>query len=89
MGNYTKYAKFEEELQEFERARSVYERGLDINYQEQTRLRYLKWMRNKFVNHARNIYDRVVQLLPRVDQFWYKYTYMEACLATLNSTASL
>jgi hypothetical protein len=34
-------------------------------------------MRNKFVNHARNLWDRVVVLLPRVDQFWYKYAFME------------
>jgi crooked neck len=37
-------------------------------------------MRNKFVNHARNVYDRAVSLLPRVDQFWYKYSYMEEML---------
>lgn len=34
-------------------------------------------MRNKNVNHARNIWDRAVTLLPRVAQFWYKYAYME------------
>jgi hypothetical protein len=27
-------------------------------------------MKNKFINHARNIWDRAVTLLPRVDQFW-------------------
>ena len=37
-------------------------------------------MRNKFVNHARNVYDRAVSLLPRVDQFWFKYTYFEEML---------
>ena len=34
-------------------------------------------MKNKFINHARNIYDRAVAVLPRYDQFWYKYSYME------------
>ena len=34
-------------------------------------------MRSKFPNHARNVWDRAVALLPRVDQFWYKYSYME------------
>lgn len=34
-------------------------------------------MRCKFPNHARNVWDRAVALLPRVDQFWYKYSYME------------
>jgi hypothetical protein len=29
-------------------------------------------MRHRFVNHARNVWDRAVSLLPRVDQLWYK-----------------
>ena len=28
-------------------------------------------MRHRFVNHARNVWDRAVSLLPRVDQLWY------------------
>lgn len=34
-------------------------------------------MKSKFPNHARNVWDRAVALLPRVEQFWYKYSYME------------
>jgi crooked neck len=34
-------------------------------------------MRHRFVNHARNIWDRAVSVLPRVDQLWYKYIHME------------
>ena len=34
-------------------------------------------MRNEFINHARNVLDRAVGLLPRVDFLWYKYAYME------------
>ncbi len=37
-------------------------------------------MRHKNINHARNIFDRAVAVLPRVDMFWYKYTYMEEML---------
>lgn len=37
-------------------------------------------MRNRQVNHARNLWDRAVTILPRVNQFWYKYTYMEEML---------
>ncbi|CAO3653549.1 unnamed protein product [Cunninghamella echinulata] len=37
-------------------------------------------IKNKNINHARNILDRAVTLLPRVDQFWYKYTYVEEIL---------
>ena len=32
------------------------------------------------INRARNIFDRAVAILPRVDLFWYKYTYMEEVL---------
>lgn len=42
-------------------------------------------MRNKFINHARNVLDRVVTILPRVDQFWYKYTYMEEMVGNINN----
>mgnify|MGYP002386184042 CR=1 FL=1 len=34
-------------------------------------------MKNKFVNHARNVWERAVYYLPREDQFWFKYAYME------------
>lgn len=37
-------------------------------------------MRYKNVNRARNVFDRAVQILPRVDSFWYKYAYMEELL---------
>lgn len=37
-------------------------------------------MRHRFVNHARNVWDRAVSLLPRVDQLWYKYVHMEEML---------
>jgi hypothetical protein len=35
-------------------------------------------MTHKFVNHARNVWDRAITLLPRIDQLWYKYIHMEA-----------
>ena len=34
-------------------------------------------MKNKFINHARNVWERAVYYLPREDQFWFKYAYME------------
>lgn len=37
-------------------------------------------MKNRQVNHARNLWDRAVTIMPRVSQFWYKYTYMEEML---------
>ncbi|KAM9095554.1 LOW QUALITY PROTEIN: crooked neck-like protein 1 [Sarcophilus harrisii] len=40
-------------------------------------------MRNRQVNHARNIWDRAVQILPRVNLLWHKYTYMEERLGNV------
>ncbi|XP_027360352.1 crooked neck-like protein 1 isoform X2 [Abrus precatorius] len=40
-------------------------------------------MKNKFINHARNVWDRAVTLLPRVDQLWYKYIHMEEMLGNV------
>ena len=79
LGNYVKYAKWEEAQEAFERARSVFERALDVDHRSQSLwLKYAEMeMRNKFVNHARNVWDRATAILPRVDQFWYKYTFME------------
>lgn len=40
-------------------------------------------MRNRQVNHARNLWDRAVTILPRANQFLYKYTYMEEMLENI------
>jgi len=39
--------------------------------------------RHRQVNHARNVWDRAVIILPRANQFWYKYTYMEEMLGNV------
>lgn len=79
IGNWVKYARFEEENKEYERARSIFERALEVDHRSgELWLRYAELeMRNEFVNHARNIFDRAVQILPRIDFLWYKYVYME------------
>ncbi|RLN54707.1 hypothetical protein BBJ29_008128 [Phytophthora kernoviae] len=85
VGTWMKYATWEESQEEFARARSVFERALDVDYKAPTIwLKYAEMeMRHKFVNHARNIWDRAVTLLPRVAQFWYKYAFMEEMLGNL------
>eukprot|EP01098_Paradermamoeba_levis_P009253 TRINITY_DN3838_c0_g1_i2.p1 TRINITY_DN3838_c0_g1~~TRINITY_DN3838_c0_g1_i2.p1 ORF type:complete len:553 (+),score=91.11 TRINITY_DN3838_c0_g1_i2:138-1796(+) len=79
---YIKYAKWEESQGDLERARSIFERAIDVNYRNVTIwLNYVEMeMRWKNVNSARNIWDRAVTLLPRVDQLWYKYAFMEETL---------
>ena len=34
-------------------------------------------MKNKFINYARNIWERAVKLLPMEEQLWFKWAYME------------
>lgn len=82
MGTWIKYAIWEESLQEFRRARTIFERALDIDYKNVSLwLKYAEMeMRHKFLNHARNIWERACTYMPRVDQFWYKYAYMEEML---------
>lgn len=85
MSNWIKYARWEESQNEMSRARSVYERALDVDHRNITVwLKYAELeMRHKQVNHARNIWDRAVTILPRANQFWYKYTYMEEMLGNV------
>jgi crooked neck len=82
VGNWLKYAAWEEQQKAVERSRSIYERALDIDHRNITLwIKYAEMeMRNKQVNHARNLWDRAVTILPRANQFWYKYTYMEEML---------
>ena len=65
--------------------RSVFERALDVDHRNiGLWLKYTEMeMRNKQVNHARNLWDRGVTILPRANQFWYKYTYMEEMLSNI------
>lgn len=79
IGNWVKYARLEEEHHELERARSIFERALEVDTRSgELWLRYAEMeMRNECINHARNVLDRAVQLLPRIDFLWYKYVYME------------
>jgi len=91
MGNWVKYAKFEEENKEFERSRSIYERALEVDHRSsELWLRYSEFeMRNEFINHARNILDRAVSILPRVDFLWYKYVYMEEMIMDIPKTRAV
>ncbi|XP_048259858.1 crooked neck-like protein 1 [Haliotis rufescens] len=85
MTNWIKYAQWEESQKELQRARSIWERALDVDHRNITVwLKYAEMeMRNRQINHARNVWDRAVTILPRANQFWYKYTYMEEMLANI------
>lgn len=55
------------------RSRSIYERALDVEHRNVTLwLKYAEMeMKNRQINHARNIWDRAITILPRANQFWY------------------
>lgn len=91
IGIWCKYGLWESSQKEFERARSVFERALDVDYRNQTIwLKYADMeMKNKFVNHARNVWDRAVTLHPRVDSFWYKYSYMEELAGAIDNARAI
>ncbi|GMH39793.1 hypothetical protein BSKO_07691 [Bryopsis sp. KO-2023] len=88
---WVKYAQWEESQKDFRRARSVWERSLEISYSNVSIwLKYAEMeMRNRFINHARNVWDRAVTLLPRVDQLWFKYIHMEEMLGNVSGARQI
>jgi crooked neck len=88
LNNWTRYAQWELEQKEFTRARSVFERALDVIPNNVTLwIRYIESeMKSRNINHARNLLDRAVTRLPRVDKLWYKYVYMEEMLGNIPGT---
>ena len=81
-GAWVKYANWEEAQGDLRRARSVWERALEVDATSpMTWQRYAEMeMRARAVSHARNVWDRATSLLPRVDSLWFKYAAMEQVL---------
>ncbi|KAF2088935.1 TPR-like protein [Saccharata proteae CBS 121410] len=77
--NWTQYAQFELDQKEYRRARSIFERALDVDpTQVNLWLRYIDAeLKERNINHARNLLDRAVTILPRIDKLWFKYVWME------------
>ncbi|KZL73398.1 pre-mRNA-splicing factor CLF1, partial [Colletotrichum tofieldiae] len=88
LNNWMRYAQWELEQKEFLRARSVFERALDVHPNDiRLWIRYIESeMKCRNINHARNLLDRAVTRLPRVDKLWYKYVYMEEMLGNVPGT---
>ncbi|KAI9728671.1 MAG: NineTeen Complex (NTC) component [Chrysothrix sp. TS-e1954] len=91
MNNWLRYAAWELEQKEFRRARSVFERALDVSSTDvKVWLRYVEAeMKTRNINHARNLLDRAVTILPRVDKLWYKYVHMEQTLSNIAGTRQI
>lgn len=77
--NWTQYTDFEIQYKEFARARSVFERALDVLPTNPALwMRYIDFeIKERNIQHARNLLDRAVTLLPRVDKMWYKYVFVQ------------
>ncbi|QSL64131.1 hypothetical protein MERGE_000286 [Pneumocystis wakefieldiae] len=90
-GHWVRYAHWELEQKEFARARSIFERALDVDATNiPLWLHYLESeIKHRNINHARNLFDRVVTLMPRVDKFWFKYVYMEETLGNISGTRQI
>ncbi|KAL9630702.1 MAG: hypothetical protein Q9164_006285 [Protoblastenia rupestris] len=88
MNNWMRYAQWELEQKEYRRARSIFERALDVDSTSVILwIRYTEAeMKTRNINHARNLFDRAVSILPRVDKLWYKYVYMEETLGNISGT---
>lgn len=87
ISHWLKYAGWEESQGEIERARSIFERALDTTGSRTITiwLRYLEMeMKNRQIKHARTLFDRAVYILPRVNQFWYKYVHFEEILGNIS-----
>ncbi|KPI41875.1 Pre-mRNA-splicing factor clf1 [Cyphellophora attinorum] len=88
MNNWMRYAQWELEQKEYRRARSIFERALDVDSTSVVLwIRYVEAeMKTRNINHARNLLDRAVTILPRIDKLWYKYVYMEETLGNIAGT---
>lgn len=88
VNNWLRYAQWELEQKEYRRARSVFERALDVDSTNVVLwVRYIEAeMKTRNINHARNLLDRAVTILPRIDKLWYKYVYMEETLGNVPGT---
>jgi crooked neck len=82
-GQWLRYAKWEaQENHDYERARSIYERALDVNIQHiPFWVHYIQFeLVHKAINHARNLLDRATTTLPRVNKLWFLYVQTEETL---------
>lgn len=91
MGQWMRYAVFEQEQHNMRRARSVFERALLVNVSYVPLwIHYIDAeLKFKYLNHARNLLDRAITTIPRVDKLWYKYLFLEESLENWDIVRSL
>lgn len=91
MGQWLRYAAFEQEQHDMRRARSVFERALLVNATYVPLwIHYIDAeLKSRYLNHARNLLDRAITTIPRVDKLWYKYLFLEESLENWEIVRSL
>lgn len=77
--NWVNYAKWEEQQHQFDKSRSVFERGLENHPMNRKLWReYAEMeMRQGNINRARNIFHRAISAMPQEDELWMKYALLE------------
>jgi crooked neck len=89
---FIRYARWEEDIQELDKARSVYERALEFTrFQErQVWICYIDMeIRHRQFNYAFNILERAVTILPRCDEFWLKYAALTESLGNVEGAREI
>ena len=91
MNNWFRYAQFELEQREYRRARSIFERALDVDPTDvRLWLRYIDAeTRHRNIQHSRNLFDRAVKILPRADRLWYRWIFQEEMLGNVGGTREI
>eukprot|EP01086_Lenisia_limosa_P016182 TRINITY_DN5810_c0_g1_i1.p1 TRINITY_DN5810_c0_g1~~TRINITY_DN5810_c0_g1_i1.p1 ORF type:complete len:684 (+),score=200.69 TRINITY_DN5810_c0_g1_i1:29-2080(+) len=86
-----RYGKFEADQGDYERARSVYNRALDLHPRVVTIWQaYAEFEESaRMINHARNVWDRAVTLLPREDRLWHKAIFLEQSVGQYGAARQL
>lgn len=56
---------------------------LGLDRQLISRVEIMQELKARNISHARNLFDRAVTLLPRIDQIWYKYVFLEEMLGNV------
>lgn len=91
-GQWLRYAKWEaQENHDLSRARSIYERALDVDIQHiPFWVQYIQFeLAHKAINHARNLLDRATTTLPRVNKLWFLYVQTEEILKNVEGVRNI
>jgi crooked neck len=89
---FIRYARWEEDMGEIDKARSVYERALEFSRfrEPQVWICYVDMeLRHKQIAYALNVLERSITILPRHDRFWLKYALLLESLGNIEGTREL